>query len=394
MVSTSPSRRRKLTMDQFREFVRRAEPKHIAKISLDQLPDHIPESLVDEAPYETRHQIETLIFEANAYQINLAIELEAQFGPEINNALALSKQKGDSRSHLLFKRKVSSLVTMYNQSKKNPGILKSDPFNDLLAEVQRLIEDLRQESGALAHARHFIEQRLLNAGPKFLTIFKDAIKVLTKRFADIERSMNLYFYVSVMLAANEMNYVRDRIVDLERKGGAIKIRLEEERNQLKRLQGNAITRRTKKHLINELQTNITEHLEELKQYEVMVSETDLLSWLDTVVEASLSGYVRKQAGSVIRTARLGLFGLLQKYCMLQEESARQVARNPFSQIDPKKSIQYMIKSEQFILDYFSKKKSSITAWLGGAAQTRIDSLNVLEKQLMVEMRKNMKKVGK
>lgn len=394
MAISASNRRQRLTMEQFQEFVRRAQPAHIARINVEQLPENIPESLVDEAPYETRHQIEQLIFEANAYQINLAIDLEAHFGAEINNALALSKQSGESRSHVLFKNKVRRLVLMYNQSKQTPGILKSDPFNDLLAEVRRLMQDLRQESGALSHARHFIEQRLLTAGPRYLATFKDAIKVLAKRFADIERSMNLFFYVSVMLAANEMNYVRERIVDLDRKASAIKVRLEEERNQLARLQGNAITRRTKKHLIEELQTNITASLEEISKYEVMISETDLLNWLDTVVEASLSGYVRKQANSVIRTARLGLFGLLQKYCILQEESARQVARNPFSQVDPKKSIQYMIKSEQFILDYFAKKKSSITSWLGGAAESRIENLNILEKQLLTEMRKNMKRVGK
>jgi hypothetical protein len=45
------------------------------------------------------------------------------------------------------------------------------------------------------------------------------------------------------------------------------------------------------------------------------------------------------------------------------------------------------------LDYFSNKKSSITAWLGEAAQNRIDSLGVLEKQLMTEMRKNIKRVN-
>lgn len=393
MNNSNASRRRQLTMAEFRGFVRKATPAQVAKIHVQQLPESIPESLADEAPYETRHAIENLIFDANAFQINLAIELEANFGAAINNSLALAKQTSDSRSHLLFKRKVSLLVGMFNQSKADPAILKSEAFTDALLDVRRLLEDLRQESGALAHSRRYIEQRLLNAGPQFITIFKDAIKVLTKRFADIERSMNLYFYVSVMLSANEMNYVRDHIVELEGKGRDIMLRLEEQREQLRRLQASAITRRTKKHLIQELQASITELLVELSRYEVMVSETDLLGWLDTVVEASMSGYVRKQAGNVVRTARLALFGLLQKYCMLQEDSALQVARNPFSQIDPKKSIQYMIKSEQFILDYFSNKKSAITAWLGEAAQNRIDSLGLLEKQLMTEMRKNIKRVN-
>lgn len=341
---------------------------------------------------EVRSVVEELIFEATAYQVNLQIELESQFGTDMLSAMALSQQSGDSRSHLLFKSRVRKMVDMYTRSKKDPRLLKSEDFLQLESEAKRLLEDLRQETGALAFARHTIEGNVLAAGPKFIGLFKEALSILTKRFQEIERTMNLYFYVSVMIAANEMNYVRDHIIHVEREASAIKIQVDEKRETLAQMQSNPISRRTKKALISEYQESITQMLAELKSYEVVISENKLLEWLDVVVEASLSAYVKKQAGSIIRTARLGLFGLLQKYCLLQEDSARQVARNPFSQVDPKKTIMYMLRSEQFILDYFAKKKERMTSWLGGAAQNRIDSLAVLERQLISEMRKNQKRV--
>ncbi|EDY87742.1 hypothetical protein GP5015_1231 [gamma proteobacterium HTCC5015] len=383
---------KKLSMAQFEALIHRATPKQLSRLAVRQLPDNIPDSLADEAPMEVRSVVEELIFEATAYQVNLQIELESQFGTDMLSAMALSQQSGDSRSHLLFKSRVRKMVDMYTRSKKDPRLLKSEDFLQLESEAKRLLEDLRQETGALAFARHTIEGNVLAAGPKFIGLFKEALSILTKRFQEIERTMNLYFYVSVMIAANEMNYVRDHIIHVEREASAIKIQVDEKRETLAQMQSNPISRRTKKALISEYQESITQMLAELKSYEVVISENKLLEWLDVVVEASLSAYVKKQAGSIIRTARLGLFGLLQKYCLLQEDSARQVARNPFSQVDPKKTIMYMLRSEQFILDYFAKKKERMTSWLGGAAQNRIDSLAVLERQLISEMRKNQKRV--
>ena len=67
-------------------------------------------------------------------------------------------------------------------------------------------------------------------------------------------------------------------------------------------------------------------------------------------------------------------------------------QNPFSQADPKKTIQFLLHSEQFILGYFARKKTSITAWLGGAAEDKIRDLGDIEGDLLAEMKKNKKKL--
>lgn len=51
-----------------------------------------------------------------------------------------------------------------------------------------------------------------------------------------------------------------------------------------------------------------------------------------------------------------------------------------------------MQSEQFILDYFSRKKSSMAAWLGGAAEEKVRKLASLQKDLLSEMESNRKKL--
>ncbi|MDX1335079.1 MAG: hypothetical protein R3312_04790, partial [Gammaproteobacteria bacterium] len=78
------------------------------------------------------------------------------------------------------------------------------------------------------------------------------------------------------------------------------------------------------------------------------------------------------------------------YCAQQEASAMQIARNPFLQIDAKQAIKYMLMSEQFILDYFSKKKSKNAAWISDAAQVKMEDLEKLEKDILTELKRSSK----
>ena len=51
-------------------------------------------------------------------------------------------------------------------------------------------------------------------------------------------------------------------------------------------------------------------------------------------------------------------------------------------------------SEQFILNYFTKKKNTATAWLSGAAESKIAELDQLQKDILVELRRASKSMFK
>ena len=136
-----------------------------------------------------------------------------------------------------------------------------------------------------------------------------------------------------------------------------------------------------------VQKRIQELIAEINQAETVISENDLILWLDTIVEASLNKTSHTRVMKSLRTARISLYYLLNRFCKAQEESAIQIAQNPFIQVDPKEAIKFMLMSEKFILDYFTKKKNETTAWLSGAAENKIAELDELQKEILAELKR-------
>ena len=393
-MTASKSAPRTLTLQEFTLFVRKASPTQIAKLRPEYLPEDIPDELLDEAPFETRGAIENLIFEANAQHMNLQMEVEEVFGEQVSTAISLAKQTGHSRAHREFDSKVKTLVEIYNTSKTNPQVLKTETAEQLRSDLRGLALDLRQESGAFAHAQGYLEKAMLNCTEqRYNKVFESSHKAVKTKFEKIMKSMNVYTYVRVLEVANEMDYIRDHINGLETQVGMLKQDASEKREQLKNLTSSFIGRRRNAKRIEELQEEISEILDEINRKEVVISEEDMLDWLDVIVDANLSDSVVQRAERTIGTAKITLFSLLQKYCILQESGARQVAQNPFSQIDPKQSIQYMLRSEKFILDYFLKKRDMMTIWLGDAAEAKLQALDGIEETVLKELKKNSKLNG-
>jgi hypothetical protein len=48
----------------------------------------------------------------------------------------------------------------------------------------------------------------------------------------------------------------------------------------------------------------------------------------------------------------------------------------------------MLMSEQFILDYFSKKRNENTAWISDVAQVKIEDLDLLERDILAELKRS------
>lgn len=136
-----------------------------------------------------------------------------------------------------------------------------------------------------------------------------------------------------------------------------------------------------------VQNRIQELINDINQKETVISENDLILWLDTIVDASLNEHSQARATKSLRTARISLYYLLNRFCKGQEVSAIQIAQNSFIQVAPEQAIRYMLMSEQFILDYFTRKKNDKTAWLSGAAENKIAELDNLQKEILAELKR-------
>lgn len=163
--------------------------------------------------------------------------------------------------------------------------------------------------------------------------------------------------------------------------------LREELEKTKRFWNRTVKRKATLEEEALVQNRIQELINDINQKETVISENDLILWLDTIADASLNERSQARATKSLRTARISLYYLLNRFCKGQEVSAIQIAQNPFIQVAPEQEIRYMLMSEQFILDYFTKKKNDKTAWLSGAAENKIAELNNLQKEILAELKR-------
>ena len=373
------------------QFIKDNDASAIERISVESLPANLPDNLSQYVSEEKRGAVESLVFEASAFQLRRNAEIEERFGADVLAAVQSASGKTDSGDHIQFKMHLKRLVDTYQASRDKSNREQAELYAPLLSTLEELSVPVKDEMGEAARGGYELNQCLADAGA-LAGEMQAAAEALDKRFTSIERTMNLYHYVRIMMACAEMQKVREEAGKLDGRARVLQVQINACREELKRLQSRRNLSGKEKEREDSLRSQVSDFVEQLQDYEVLISETDLIDWLDVIVEASISNYVNKRAGQAIRSGRLTLFNLLQKYCELQEAAASQVARNPFATSDPKKTIEFMMQSEQFILDYFSRKKSSMAAWLGGAAEEKVRKLASLQKDLLSEMESNRKKL--
>ena len=108
-----------------------------------------------------------------------------------------------------------------------------------------------------------------------------------------------------------------------------------------------------------------------------------------LVEASL--YVPQERWrSKAQKTRLLLYRLLNVYCLQQETAAQQLASSPLVKANAKEAIGYYLSSERFILEYFSRKRQSVTLWLSGAASEKLSQLERVRDAILADYRRHAK----
>ena len=379
---------RVMTVPELIRLVQTARPEALRKIDPRTLPRYIPSEVIQNAPDACKNIIEDLIFEASMENIDSQNELSEKFGQGVHAILSETQKEGDSVALKLFKKDVKKLANLFDENKSKPTKKNLAAFDQLNKQLRSRYADLQMEFVHLSSLAELAEGKQYNADIQHKHLLDDAILILNRKMQSIQHVTDIYMYVTMVAVAKEMEYTQVCIKAQDELSRRVMGQVEKERFKLEDLVSNMITRYTKKAEIEALKYSITQRLEKCKMYEVILDEEDLIRWLDTIVEASLSKFVSTKAKKSLTNAKNSLYALLQRYCELQEESAAQVASNPFIQVDPQEAIHFLIKSEEFILTYFREKRAELSLWVGSAADLRLKGLKGLERSLLRELRKN------
>jgi prefoldin subunit 5 len=379
-----------IPLDVFIKMVQTLPPDEIAKLPPEKLPENIPVEIVEDAPIYSRRPLEDLILAANSYHLQRRLDLQSRYGDEVVAALDRSKRASGTANVRVFKNKLKDLEEVFEQYRDSDERRHVDLLTSNVKHVNSLLMDVRTENAGISRDIQILKEQVAEL-PHEAEDFRRAINDLKAAHEGIEHLLAQYFLIRLQIINREMQEKNRRVNELDQEVQQIQAEIDVLREDLERSQTlwkRALQRGKANQEGEALQRRISQLVAEQKAKEVAISENDLTLWLDTIVDVSLHPFTREQARRVVAEARVALYNLLNRYCMMQEGSAMQIARNPFIQVDAKQAIRFMLLSEQFILDYFSNKRNENTAWISDVAQVKMEDLDHLEKDILSELKRS------
>lgn len=381
--------RQPLTLQQFIGLIKKLSPAKIAQLPLDIIPTNIPADVAEQAPAASRAAVEDLLMTINSVHLKKRIADVENYGEEIVAQMDKAKTSCTSNTLRVFKNKILTLIELLQVSKKEDKAIPEQSLVAQLSSINNLLIDVRSESQSMASTIDTLCAVKPNS-----ELDKNRFDALIKRIKTAvtvtENTLGEYYILRLKLLSKIISEKKKDIEAHEKSSSESKKELailREELDKTKGLWNRTIKRKSTLAEEEIVQNRIQELINDINQSEIVISENDLILWLDTIVDASLNQRSQVRVAKSLRTARISLYYLLNRFCKGQEESAIQIAQNPFIQVDPEQAIRYMLMSEQFILDYFMKKKNEKTAWLSGAAENKIAELDNLQKEILAELKR-------
>ena len=388
-AQTMIGEKKSLTLQQFIGLIKKLSPAKISQLPLELIPTNIPADIAEQAPPGSRSAVEDLLMNINSLHLKKRIADVENYGEEIVTAMDRAKTSCTSNTLRVFKNKILTLIEILQVAKQEEKSIPEDNLVSQIIAINNLLIDVRGESHSMTQTLDVLcsvkpnSEQDAKRFDALTTRVKNAIKVT-------ENTLGEYYILRLKLLSKVISEKRkdienhEKITEDHRQELAI---LRDELEKTKGLWNRTIKRKATLQEEEIVQKRIQELINDINQKETVISENDLILWLDTIVDASLNQRSQARVSKSLRTARISLYYLLNRFCKGQEESAIQIAQNPFIQVDPEQAIRYMLLSEQFILDYFTKKKNEKTAWLSGAAESKIAELDNLQKEILAELKR-------
>ncbi|HID83441.1 MAG TPA: hypothetical protein EYH06_01045 [Chromatiales bacterium] len=378
-------------IEEFRKVIADMSPAEIEMINPEKIPENIPSKFITKLPAETRKSVEDLVFSRNMRMIKLRQKIKSELGQETVAALDTSKHVSINGSINQIKNKLLDLKKIKQSKHYNLS-------NTIIAQKQiefammneKLIAEVRQEHAQASVALHTLKSKAIQ-NPAYSKLILPAHEKL-RQHATISHQLISVFYLERLLACHYLMAKKLAAIskqDREDRADAEKIdQLNKEllasQSRVKRtfLRGKAQETR------EAIQKEISALSSKIKSNEVPVSDTDLTMWLDAVVDYSLYKNRKLRGHMILNKARNNLLQLLLRYCQNQETSALNIAKNPFLRANPEKVIQFTLKSEQFVLDYFNAKRIEVTTLLSLTAKERSNDLAEIENHILQHLKRN------
>jgi hypothetical protein len=376
-----------LSPDAFIQLVKVLPPEKISELKRQGLPTSLPSRAYDTLPPASRAAVEQLLRD------NDSSYLDRQHSEdELTTALNQAKISEDITKIRLFKEKLRNLVQMLSRSGTDSILLHNDQIEINIEYINRLLIDVRGESSSVLKVIKRLEDmhevrdkersRLNKTIGRLRLQSKRTIRLLGEFYLlRFKRSEH-----AIQTKIAQLKTQDRETTDVTGEFNTLRKRLEASQAMWHRIIGGEYTQRD----YQDLKTRMTAVVDEINVNRVILTEDDLIKWLDAIVDANLNPYSKPRASKSTQQARIALHQLLIEYCTQKEQSAIQIAQAPFLEDNPIKAIDFLLTSEQLVLDYFANRKKDATSWISDTAKKKLKELRRTRRSTLAELRRTSK----
>lgn len=380
-------------------LARKLTPHELSRLDINKLPAHIPPEKLRGAPQKNREVLHDLMVELEAKRTHEHVEDLHYFGKEI----AIAFQKAESarapaKGNVLGERlkELARQLHAWRKSRKlrdhSSDNVDLEKLHEQIDEVGENVIELRDQVAVFNQAEYILKHKASQAGAAGARI-SDAIARLREKTSPAKCRLSQYYSLRLSICYQEMKDLRTAIEISYEQQSELGAQIESLRAELESKQTiwrKALRKYRSTDDFAEIQKQITCLVAEQRAVEVIVPEEKLQRWLDSIVDSSLDATSNTLSKNLLPTTRGQLYWLLTQYCHQQEASAKQIARNPFVQVNAEDAIQFLLLSEQFLLDYFVRRRNENPFWFSSAVEERRGALDGMLSDLMCELNQNLK----
>lgn len=375
----------------FRKLIVSLPPEELARLPAEKYPRSLNEDLISRASEENQEILNDKLVQVEANRLGRRLEDAKTYGVEIADALEIAACGRAPVELTQFQRQVNGLkVLIIDKHRKAPSDL--DAISETCAKIDASVDEIRSECLKILTAIETLTAHEAKAQEE-LEIIQDARQVLHDIMAPIIEAVREFYITRLTVAKLEMNVLRKRVEQASCEQRRLQLEIEHMRNGLEkknRMWHKAMRKCRQRDDFVRSRERIAELIEQKRALEVLIPEPKLQNWLDAIVNIAMDLYDSSNANRQMVNARSLLYWLLMRFCRQQEAAAAQIARNPFSQIDPEQAIDFVLKSETYILDYFTKKSNENAFWIRGEAKDKREALDDIKMEILTELRRSLR----
>lgn len=378
-----------LTAEVFERLVLRLAPEQLRELPTACLPPDIPLHLVDpERDRDRWAALEELAWRVTERDLDRRASALEELGESATRALEICENESAGGAEEL-RGLCDALAEPCRAG--NPA---EDPLSTAGQNLEQANDQARQIAdrvGTLGGALATIE-RARSEDEAVQTRIEQARQRARKTLSQLEWALARFHALELDIAAHEMTAKAidcdrglQRIQDLDQRIAAVQAQCKRDQSPVSRLLSSRTARYQREARVQRLEALRRSH----EATDIFIDEDDLLRWLDVLVNANLytdPDRWRKHA----RNVRSLLYRLLCTYCLQQELAAHKVATRPMVGINGREAIDYYLKSERFILNYFARKREEVMQWLSGAAEAKLAQLDYTRDALLAEYRRHLR----